>query len=71
MDWSAGDGMPALAGGSPITLPAGMFRAQESAIVSEVSYVYESPLQFILPSITRFQQTYYVRPRVNDRVSRR
>lgn len=66
VDWSRGEGMVALAG--PVTVPNGLLANGESIIMSESGYDYDSPINVKLPGLTRFSQTYYLKPRVVDKV---
>lgn len=68
--WSDGDGLPALQAGVTVTPPAGMIAANESLVMAEVRYVYNSPVGHVLPAATVFQKTYYLRPRRSDSVLR-
>lgn len=66
VDWSRGDGMTALAVGSTVTLPADLVEDGESVIVAEVTYDYDSAADYLMPGLTRFSHTYYLRPRTAD-----
>lgn len=70
VDWSLAEdeGMPARAVGSAVDLPAGLIAAGESLMMTEVTYDYESPFGELLPGLTRFSHTYYLRPRKVDQV---
>lgn len=65
--WSYGNGMPARKN-EAITLPAGLISDNESIIVSEATYDYDSPFDHLLPNVTRFSHIYYLRPRTVDSV---
>ncbi len=67
VDWSRGDGMAARAVNSTITLPANLIVDGQSVVVSEATYDYDSPVDYFMPGITRFSQTYYLRPRTVDK----
>lgn len=69
VDWSRGSGMTARTANSTVTLPAGLIANGESVIMSEVAYDYDSPVDYMMPSVTRFTQTHYLRPRRVDRVT--
>lgn len=71
IDWSRGQGMSARAAGSTIAVPAGLVENGESLIMTEVSYDYDSAIDYIVKGITRFSHTYYLRPRVSDKVTLR
>lgn len=63
VDWSRGDGLSPRGQGSSMTLPAGLIEAGQSVIVTEVEYDFDSPMDFVLPQVTQFSNTYYLRPR--------
>lgn len=67
VDWSRGDGMAPRAVNSTITLPTGLIANGESVIVSEATYDYDSPVDYFMPSITRFSHIYYLRPRTVEK----
>jgi Flp pilus assembly protein TadG len=69
VDWSRGRGMVARTVGSTITLPADLLADGQSVIVSESTYDYDSPADYLMPSITRFSHTYYLRPRTVDKTT--
>jgi len=69
VDWSRGDGMTARAVGSTMTLPADLIEDGESVIVAEVTYDYDSAADYLMPGLTRFSHTYYLRPRTVDRTT--
>lgn len=66
VDWSKGSGMTPRSEGATMTVPADMIGAKESLVVSEVTYDYDSPADYLMPGITRFSHTYYLRPRTTD-----
>ncbi len=51
-----------------VSVPEGLIADGESLIMTEVTYDYDSPADYMLPGLTRFSHTYYLRPRVSDRV---
>ena len=67
VDWSRGDGMAARTVSSTITLPADLITNGESIIVSEATYDYNSPVDYLMPAVTRFSHIYYLRPRTVDK----
>lgn len=69
IDWSRGSGMTARAVGSTITVPAGLIAIGESVVMSESVYNYDSPVDYMLPGITTFSHTFYLRPRTVERVT--
>jgi Flp pilus assembly protein TadG len=68
VDWSRGDGMTARIPGDTVSIPADVITNGESLIMSEASYDYDSPVDYLMPAITRFTHTYYLRPRVAEKV---
>lgn len=69
VDWSRGDGMDPRAVASTITLPDDLITDGESVIVSEATYDYDSPVDYLMPTVTRFSHIYYLRPRTVDRTA--
>ena len=69
VDWSRGSGMSPRGTNTTMTLPTGIAANGESVIVAEVTYDYDSPIDVFMPSATRFTRTYYLRPRVVDRIT--
>ncbi len=67
VDWSRGDGMTARSVGSTVTLPADLIANGESIVMSEATYDYDSPVDYLMPAITRFSHIYYLRPRTVDK----
>lgn len=67
VDWSLGQGMAPRRG--EVTLPDGLIAAGESLVMTEITYDYESPFSDLLPGMTRFSHTYYLRPRKVDQVA--
>jgi Flp pilus assembly protein TadG len=67
VDWSQGSGMTARAVNSTMAIPADMIGNNESLVVSESTYDYDSPVDYLMPSITRFSHIYYLRPRTTDK----
>ena len=55
--------------GSTMTLPADLISDGESVIVAEVTYDYDSAADYLMPGLTRFSHTYYLRPRTVDRTT--
>jgi Flp pilus assembly protein TadG len=66
VDWSRGEGMDPRSG--VVTVPADLIANGESIIMSEAAYDYTSPVNQILPGVTRFNQVFYLRPRLVDRI---
>lgn len=68
IDWSRGHGMAARAVGSTITVPNGLIEVGESVVMSESTYDYDSPVDYMMPGVTRFSHTFYLRPRTVEKV---
>lgn len=69
VDWSRGRGMDPRAVGETMTLPAGLITDGQSVIISEATYDYDSPVDYLMPTITRFSHIYYLRPRTVDQIT--
>jgi Flp pilus assembly protein TadG len=67
VDWSRGDGLTARTVGSTVTLPDDLIANGESIVMSEATYDYDSPVDYLMPAITIFSHTYYLRPRTVDK----
>jgi len=67
VDWSRGDGMTALLKGDQVTIPSDLLTDGQSLIISEATYDYDSPADYLMPNVTKFSHTYYLRPRVSDK----
>ncbi|GAA0651762.1 TadE/TadG family type IV pilus assembly protein [Brevundimonas lenta] len=63
VNWSRGSGMTALKPGDPVTIPADVITAGESVIMSEATYDYDSPADYLMPKVTHFSHRYFLRPR--------
>ena len=71
--WSDGYQATPRAVGSAYTLPAGFtdyMSAGSSVIVTEVTYVYTSPIEEILPNGLNVHDTFYQKPRRTAQISR-
>jgi Flp pilus assembly protein TadG len=70
VDWSKGSGMTALgAGGTYSGIPAGLIAANQSLIVSEVTYSYDSPIKKYVPNTLTWSDIFYLRPRIATKVA--
>lgn len=70
VDWSHAEG--AWLARSPreqVVVPADVIANGESLIMSETEYDYRSPVDFVMPQVTHFAQTYYLRPRTVPKIS--
>jgi len=69
VDWSSGSGLTALSTGSTVTgIPSGVISAGQSVVMSEVTYSYDSPVDFMMPNAVTFSRKFYLRPRKSDKV---
>jgi hypothetical protein len=66
--WSRADGMTARTVGETVALPADLITDGQSIVMSEATYDYDSPVDYLMPTITRFSHVYYLRPRTVDQV---
>lgn len=69
VQWSRGRGMAPRAANSTITLPVDLIADGESIVVSEATYDYNSPVDYLMPTVTQFSHSYYLRPRTVDQVA--
>lgn len=69
VDWSRGSGMTARAVNSTVTLPVDLLADGQSIIMTEATYDYDSPADYLMPTITQFSHTYYLRPRTVDKTT--
>jgi Flp pilus assembly protein TadG len=69
VDWSRGSGMAARATGTTVILPAGLVERGQSVVFAESTYDYDSPVDYLMPTITRYSHSFYLRPRLVDRIS--
>lgn len=67
--WSRGRGLTARTVGEVITPPTGLVGAGQSVIMSEATYDYDSPVDYLMPTVTRFSQTYWLRPRLVETIA--
>ncbi len=67
--WSRGHNMTSRPVNEVIVLPGGLISDGESIIVTEATYDYDSPVDYLMPAVTRFSHTYYLRPRTVDNVA--
>lgn len=70
VDWSSADGMTPRQANDIITdIPAGVISSGQSVILSEVTYTYDSPVDFFMgPNGVKFERKFYLRPRKSDKV---
>ena len=67
--WSRGQGMSARRPADVVTLPPDLIVNGQSVIMTEATYDYDSPVDYLMPAVTHFSQTYYLRPRVVDSIA--
>lgn len=72
VDWIYGPsleaaGVAARKKGDLISIPNGMLTGTDSLVMSETAYDYDSPVDYLMPAITRFRHVYYLRPRTVDK----
>lgn len=63
VNWSRGRGLTARAVGSTVVLPSGLVERGQTVIFTETTYDYDSPVDYLMPAITRFSHNFYMRPR--------
>lgn len=68
VDWSSSSGWTNRSNGSTVTLPADLIGNGESVIMAEVEYAYHSAADYVMPEQINFKKTYYLRPRMSDKV---
>lgn len=61
-DWVSTSGN--YVGSQPLSVPAGGLSANQSVIVTDVSYTYTAPLTWLMPNGLVFQKRTYLRPRL-------
>jgi Flp pilus assembly protein TadG len=66
--WSSAQNTSCLTAGSPVTLPTNLLTANQSVVMSEVKYTYNSPLNYLFKNAINFDQTFYLRPRLSATV---
>jgi Flp pilus assembly protein TadG len=68
--WSQAHGMAALTKGSTApSLPANVVNANESVVMGETRYAYQSVFGMVLPQPIVFSETYYLHPRLSTQVT--
>ncbi len=68
VDWSRASGTTALAKTATVTVPTDILANGESIVMSEATYGYSSPAQYLMPGVTQFDGKFYSRPRKVDMV---
>lgn len=68
--WSQSSGMTALNKGATMSsLPASIVNANESVVMGETKYAYQSVFGVVLPHPIVFSETYYLHPRLSTQVT--
>lgn len=69
--WSHGSRMDPYDPGEVVTdVPAGLTETEgETLVMTEATYDYDSPADYFMPSATRFEHRYYLRPRTVDSIT--
>lgn len=72
VDWSEPSNSPVNcpAKGAVVDIPNSVLPASGSVIMSKASYDYTPPVKFISKSMFVFRRTFYLRPRLSDKVLR-
>ncbi|KRA66073.1 pilus assembly protein TadE [Caulobacter sp. Root655] len=72
VEWSDSSNAPAdcPAAGAVLDIPVSVLPASHSVIMSKASYDYESPIKLVAPKAIAFKRTFYLRPRLSDKVLR-
>lgn len=70
VDWSNAKGMTALGTNATVAVPTGILTKGQSVVMSEVTYSYESPVNFFIPNAVTFTRKFYLRPRKSEKVAR-
>lgn len=68
LEWSSAKNMTALT--TVPTLPTGVLANSQSVIVAEVTYKYDSPVDYFAPNGIQLDKKYYLRPRKSDKVTK-
>lgn len=71
VDWVQGDAIrnkPLAKGDTVTTIPAGVVENGESLIMAETTYDYDSPFGVISEELGHFSHSYYLRPRIVEKV---
>ncbi|MDB5421971.1 MAG: hypothetical protein JWR59_1918 [Brevundimonas sp.] len=63
VDWSRANGIVPLAKSATVTVPDGVIAKGQSLVMAETTYDYKSPVQYLLPAMTKFSRVFYLRPR--------
>jgi Flp pilus assembly protein TadG len=69
VDWSRAHRIAPLRSNATVTVPDGVIANGESLIMTETSYDYASPIQYLMPAVTKFSNVFYLRPRRVEKVT--
>lgn len=70
VDWSSQKNWTPRTAGATVSLPANLIANGESVVMAEVEYAYHSPFDYVMPSSMTLKKTYYLRPRLSDKVTK-
>lgn len=69
VDWSEGSNMGALGKGASASVPTTVLGPSASIVRADVTYVYNSPINYVLTTPITFNYTYYLKPRISNSVA--
>lgn len=72
VDWSEASNSPTNcpSAGTVMDIPTSVLPASGSVIMSKASYDYDPPIKLISKNVFTFRRTFYLRPRLSDKVLR-
>jgi Flp pilus assembly protein TadG len=72
VDWSEASNSPVNcpAAGTVVSIPTSVLPNSSSVIMSKASYDYTPPIKMVSASMFTFRRTFYLRPRLSDKVLR-
>ncbi len=68
VDWSRASGILPRPTNQVVTVPANIIANGESLVMAETTYDYASPIQYLMPAVTKFSNVFYLRPRRVEKV---
>ncbi len=68
--WSDAQNMTPRPVNEVVSIPAGLVTAGGSVIMSEVTYTYNSPTPYFIPTAVSMNDTYYLHPRKVEQITR-
>ncbi len=69
VDWSRASGMSALAANTIVDVPTDLIANGQAIILTEVDYDYSSPVDYLMPAVTKFTFKSWLRPRRSETIS--